>query len=173
MVGRTAGAIILRMSHGYQVKESHDPIVECVDQATEQFSLATAPGAFLVDVMPWSESTCIYCLYMRSDALLSAPHPGVDTRRHLPGQSGRVARDVDEDGRRAARLCQAPDGLFISTFALCTSIHPRFVETRHRHAQLHREPPRGQGDQRGRRRHREMGRCFTLLWRRRYRTPFL
>lgn len=44
------------MSHGYQVKEQHDPIVECVDRATEQFSLATAPGAFLVDVLPWSEA---------------------------------------------------------------------------------------------------------------------
>ncbi|KZT27006.1 cytochrome P450 [Neolentinus lepideus HHB14362 ss-1] len=48
----TAGSIILELAYGYRVKEERDPIVEVVDQATEQFSLATAPGAFLVDVMP-------------------------------------------------------------------------------------------------------------------------
>lgn len=49
---RTAGAIILKLSHGYEVQEGEDPIVNLVDTATEQFSLATAPGAFLVDVFP-------------------------------------------------------------------------------------------------------------------------
>ena len=49
---RTAGAVILRISHGYEVKEHNDPFVELADQATEQFSLATAPGGFLVDLIP-------------------------------------------------------------------------------------------------------------------------
>ena len=49
---RTAGAIILKISHGYEIREESDPIVELVDTATEQFSLATSPGAFLVDVFP-------------------------------------------------------------------------------------------------------------------------
>ena len=47
-----AGSIILMISHGYKVKENDDPIVDVVDRATEQFSLATEPGAFLVDVIP-------------------------------------------------------------------------------------------------------------------------
>ncbi|KAG6881030.1 hypothetical protein C0995_003306, partial [Termitomyces sp. Mi166 len=51
-VRHTAGAIILRISHGYEVKENNDPFVELADKATEQFSLATAPGAWLVDVLP-------------------------------------------------------------------------------------------------------------------------
>ncbi|KAG6865993.1 hypothetical protein C0991_009665 [Blastosporella zonata] len=51
-VRHTAGAIILRISHGYEVKENKDPFVELADRATEQFSLSTAPGAFLVDVLP-------------------------------------------------------------------------------------------------------------------------
>ncbi|KAG5644939.1 hypothetical protein DXG03_007404 [Asterophora parasitica] len=51
-VRHTAGAIILRISHGYEVRESGDPFITLADQATEQFSLATAPGGFLVDVMP-------------------------------------------------------------------------------------------------------------------------
>jgi len=49
---RTAGAVILRISHGYEVKEHNDPFVGLADQATEQFSLATAPGGFLVDLIP-------------------------------------------------------------------------------------------------------------------------
>ncbi|KAF8631286.1 hypothetical protein AX15_002609 [Amanita polypyramis BW_CC] len=51
-IRKTAGAIILRISHGYEVKENNDPFVELADKATEQFSLATAPGGFLVDFVP-------------------------------------------------------------------------------------------------------------------------
>jgi len=51
-VRKTAGAIILRISHGYEVKETEDPFVELADHATEQFALATAPGGFLVDLIP-------------------------------------------------------------------------------------------------------------------------
>lgn len=50
---RTAGAIILRISHGYELQGDHDPFVELADKATVQFSLSTAPGAFLVDFMPF------------------------------------------------------------------------------------------------------------------------
>ncbi|KAG2148111.1 cytochrome P450 [Suillus clintonianus] len=48
----TAGAIILRISHGYEVKESNDPFVDLADRAMDQFSRLTAPGAFMVDIVP-------------------------------------------------------------------------------------------------------------------------
>ncbi|KAJ8086182.1 hypothetical protein PM082_005005 [Marasmius tenuissimus] len=51
-IRKTAGAIILRISHGYEVNDAHDPFVHLADLATEQFSLATSPGQFLVDVFP-------------------------------------------------------------------------------------------------------------------------
>ncbi|KAG6908101.1 hypothetical protein DXG01_006138 [Tephrocybe rancida] len=51
-VQHIAGAIILRISHGYEVKESNDPFVELSDRVMEHFALCTAPGAFLVDVLP-------------------------------------------------------------------------------------------------------------------------
>ncbi|KAJ3502046.1 hypothetical protein NLJ89_g9063 [Agrocybe chaxingu] len=51
-VRRTAGAIILRISHGYEVQEDKDPFVTLADEATEQFSLSTAPGGFLVNLIP-------------------------------------------------------------------------------------------------------------------------
>ncbi|KAI0430659.1 cytochrome protein [Xylaria sp. FL1042] len=48
-----AAAIILKIVYGYTV-EPHklDPLVELVDTAMEQFSAATVPGAWLVDVIP-------------------------------------------------------------------------------------------------------------------------
>ncbi|KAL0949180.1 hypothetical protein HGRIS_009258 [Hohenbuehelia grisea] len=52
-IRRMVGAVSLRVSHGYEVKEFNDPIVELVDRATDQFSLATAPGGFLVDLFPF------------------------------------------------------------------------------------------------------------------------
>ena len=52
LASRTAGSVILRISHGYEVQEGCDPFVELADQATDQFSLATAPGGFLVDLIP-------------------------------------------------------------------------------------------------------------------------
>lgn len=51
-VRHTAGAIILRISHGYQIREHQDPFVDLADKAVEQFSISTATGAFMVDVIP-------------------------------------------------------------------------------------------------------------------------
>lgn len=51
-VRKTVGAVVLKISHGYDVKEHNDPFVELADRATEQFSIATAPGGFLVDLIP-------------------------------------------------------------------------------------------------------------------------
>ncbi|KLO12343.1 cytochrome P450 [Schizopora paradoxa] len=51
-----AGAIILKMSHGYSIERSYrgarDPLVDLADEALVQFSLAATPGAWLVDVIP-------------------------------------------------------------------------------------------------------------------------
>ncbi|EMD32352.1 hypothetical protein CERSUDRAFT_161722, partial [Gelatoporia subvermispora B] len=52
-VRKTAGAIILMMSHGYKIQEEEDPIINTADEAVDQFSKSTAPGAFLVDVFPY------------------------------------------------------------------------------------------------------------------------
>ena len=49
---RTAGAIILMISHGYSVEENDDPFVNLVESAVHQFSECSEPGAFMVDVVP-------------------------------------------------------------------------------------------------------------------------
>ncbi|KAI6033982.1 cytochrome P450 [Pisolithus microcarpus] len=51
-VRTTAGAIILRISHGYHIQEDRDPFVELADTAVDQFSRSTATGAFMVDLIP-------------------------------------------------------------------------------------------------------------------------
>ena len=48
-----AGAIILKVAYGYSIiPRGPDPMVAQVNEVMEQFSLATAAGAWLVDVIP-------------------------------------------------------------------------------------------------------------------------
>ncbi|KAH8113547.1 cytochrome P450 [Phellopilus nigrolimitatus] len=48
-----AGAIILKISHGYTIEpREQDPLVNLADEALAQFSSAVQPGAWLVDVLP-------------------------------------------------------------------------------------------------------------------------
>ncbi|KAG2362235.1 cytochrome P450 [Suillus spraguei] len=51
-VRHTAGAVILRISHGYEVKENGDPFVDLANSSIEHSSQATTPGAFMVDIFP-------------------------------------------------------------------------------------------------------------------------
>uniref|UniRef100_P9WEI7 Cytochrome P450 monooxygenase claR n=1 Tax=Ampulloclitocybe clavipes TaxID=56467 RepID=CLAR_AMPCV len=49
----TAGAIFLRMSHGYAIDtEKPDALVNLVETAAKEFYIATSPGAWLVDQFP-------------------------------------------------------------------------------------------------------------------------
>ncbi|OJA15892.1 hypothetical protein AZE42_09070 [Rhizopogon vesiculosus] len=48
----TAGAVILRISHGYEVQEKNDPFVDLANRANAIFSKSTAPGAWMVDIIP-------------------------------------------------------------------------------------------------------------------------
>ncbi|KAF9033183.1 cytochrome P450 [Panaeolus papilionaceus] len=51
-VRKLAGAMILRVSYGYNIKEENDPFIDLSDQAMMHFSAATAPGGFLVNIIP-------------------------------------------------------------------------------------------------------------------------
>ncbi|KAF8494067.1 cytochrome P450 [Gautieria morchelliformis] len=49
----TAGAIALRISHGYSIEtDKPDPLVGLVQTAAKEFYIATRPGAWLVDTFP-------------------------------------------------------------------------------------------------------------------------
>ena len=43
------------MAYGYPIQDDNDPFIDIVDKATEQFAVASMPGAFLVDTFPWRE----------------------------------------------------------------------------------------------------------------------
>ncbi|KAG5349488.1 hypothetical protein C0989_003480, partial [Termitomyces sp. Mn162] len=51
-IRHTAGAIITRITYGYQVKENGDPYVELADKVMSQFSDSATPGHYMVDILP-------------------------------------------------------------------------------------------------------------------------
>lgn len=65
-----AGAIILQISHGYTVAEGTDPFVTLADEATEQFSYSTAPGGFLVNLVPPRTPPIPKCLIFVAELVL-------------------------------------------------------------------------------------------------------
>ncbi|TCD66168.1 hypothetical protein EIP91_001722 [Steccherinum ochraceum] len=48
-----AGAMILKIVYGYEIKPGNDPFVEIVDEAMSQFIYLSRPGAYMVDFFPW------------------------------------------------------------------------------------------------------------------------
>jgi hypothetical protein len=64
----TAGAIILKISHGYQVSETEgDPLVTLAETTMHEFNKAATPGTFLVDSLPWR----VYPIIVASNATRS------------------------------------------------------------------------------------------------------
>ncbi|KAG6864144.1 hypothetical protein C0991_012140, partial [Blastosporella zonata] len=51
-IKKHVGTVALRMVYGYQVTEKEDEFVHLLDRGMGQFAVATAPGAFLVDILP-------------------------------------------------------------------------------------------------------------------------
>ncbi|KAH9928065.1 cytochrome P450 [Fomitopsis serialis] len=51
-VQRFAGASILKIIYGYTVEKENDEYLRIVDTAMDEFSVATAPGAYLADIFP-------------------------------------------------------------------------------------------------------------------------
>ncbi|KIJ18483.1 hypothetical protein PAXINDRAFT_128630 [Paxillus involutus ATCC 200175] len=51
-IRRMMGSVILKISHGYSIKDGDDPFLELAAKAMVNFSLVTTPGRFLVDLIP-------------------------------------------------------------------------------------------------------------------------
>jgi len=66
----------MRIAYGYHVKEGSDPFLTTVNEAVNQFSLSTAPGGFLVNLVP-SRAYKFFVIYR--NALLNSW-----TVRHIP-----------------------------------------------------------------------------------------
>jgi hypothetical protein len=50
------GGVILKITYGYDVQDSNDPLVAIAEAAVGGFSQASVPGAWLVDIFPVRES---------------------------------------------------------------------------------------------------------------------
>lgn len=50
------GGVILKITYGYDVQDSNDPLVDIAEGAIMGFSQASTPGAWLVDIIPICES---------------------------------------------------------------------------------------------------------------------
>ncbi|EIN05973.1 cytochrome P450 [Punctularia strigosozonata HHB-11173 SS5] len=51
---RLAGAIIVKISHGYElVPVGDDPMIDLVERVMAEFGDVTTPGHYVVDIMPW------------------------------------------------------------------------------------------------------------------------
>lgn len=94
---RLAGAIILNVSHGYQVQEGDDPMIQLADKLMDEFSQVTTPGTHLVDIIParaaalaplrWPYPNALLLPYSRQATLLVSGH-------WIPPNSGDNAKDA-------------------------------------------------------------------------------
>ncbi|KAJ6502264.1 cytochrome P450 [Mycena sanguinolenta] len=48
----TSGALALRITYGYTVRDEKDPLIELITKVMQEFSEAITPGAFIVDLLP-------------------------------------------------------------------------------------------------------------------------
>jgi hypothetical protein len=51
-IPRSITANVLRISHGYEIQEEDDPLVRLADESMEHFAASSAPGMWLVDLLP-------------------------------------------------------------------------------------------------------------------------
>jgi hypothetical protein len=51
-VRRTAAAVVMKVTYGYDLQEGPDPFIKVADEAMEAFSHVSRPGAWVVDFVP-------------------------------------------------------------------------------------------------------------------------
>jgi hypothetical protein len=117
-IRNTAGVVILKISHGYDVREVDDPLVELADRATDQFSKACLPGAFLVDVFP----ICAFFFCWLSTVLIFVGFDSEICTRMVPRSrvqksSEGVPRDGERNGRQASSDGQRRHGTTLLTLS--------------------------------------------------------
>ena len=81
------------------MKEINDPFVEIADKATHQFSLATAPGGYLVDLIPACGQFLSIVPTERPDIVThSTPYSSVVSRSWVPPTGKEVVSHLIRNG---------------------------------------------------------------------------
>ncbi|KAF5387184.1 hypothetical protein D9615_001583 [Tricholomella constricta] len=142
----TAGAISLRISHGYTIEtDKPDPLVDLVETAAKDFYHATMPGAWLVDIFPIMKHLPSWLPFKKAAALYRShnleqtdrPHSFVKRRMkagtELPSfTSSMLQNGVDESTEHAIKYAATaiygggsdPAVAALSTFILLMILHP-------------------------------------------------
>ena len=97
-----AGAIILRMAYSHEVKEGKDELVEIVEKSVHGFSVASTPGAFMVEFFPFRMTSSIQSrdVQLSSPRMRSAFRTCLVPRGRLEAQSSRMASSLRCNGKR-------------------------------------------------------------------------
>ncbi|KAG6872144.1 hypothetical protein C0995_012555 [Termitomyces sp. Mi166 len=141
-----AGAISLRISHGYTIEtDKPDPLVKLVETAAKDFYIATAPGAWLVDIFPMMKYLPDWMSFKRAAAIYRShnleqterPHNFVKKRMQagieLPSfTSDLMSTGPDEATEHAIKYAATaiygggsdPAVAALSTFILLMILHP-------------------------------------------------
>ncbi len=93
---RSTGAVILKITYGYEIEPSgNDPLLEVTEEGINQISTAAQPGTFLVDLLPFC--ACIFCWQYYDVRLICALRseigPRVDARYGLEADSSPLQGD--------------------------------------------------------------------------------
>jgi hypothetical protein len=66
---REAGAVILKISHGYTIEpHKDDPLIHLAGKAMDEFGQAGVPGAWMVDMLPFREYSIYHSAQRKSEA---------------------------------------------------------------------------------------------------------
>jgi hypothetical protein len=106
----TAGAIVLRISHGYEVQEKDDPFVALADKANGEFSIASTPGAFLVDTFPACVCPSFYAIGKTHDTFFSAACTPMVPWWGLEEDNKAVVGNSSWSVQPASQSCEATTG---------------------------------------------------------------
>ncbi|KNZ79591.1 O-methylsterigmatocystin oxidoreductase [Termitomyces sp. J132] len=142
----TAGAISLRISHGYTIEtEKADPLVNLVETAAKDFYVATIPGAWLVDIFPIMKYLPEWMPFKRAAAIYRShnveqterPHDFVKNRMRAGAELPSFTSDMmnagpDEATVHAVKYAATaiygggsdPAVAALSTFMLLMILHP-------------------------------------------------
>ena len=108
---RNHTSIILRLSHGYATRDGNDPLVELAHVANSQLSVATAPGVYYVDLLPF----CTHSVFSTPPRILnlySEVHSIVASRRRIQEKSKRVRNGFTGPRGNSSQLCEVPASKF-------------------------------------------------------------
>lgn len=98
--------MILDLAYGYTAEsDANDPLVDLIETALEQISVASQPGAWAVDFFPWRKSLAyqkqFFLTYHQSDLcrIGSLAPPGSGQEKSSLQQRTRPQRDLSSSLR--------------------------------------------------------------------------